>query len=340
MLFVADPAKRRVVALAASTGVEQWSFPTEGCVSVAPTYYKGVCLFGDHAGWVYCLDAASGKPVWQMQVAREQKIMSAYNAFESAWPVKSGVMVFRDPARACFVAGRCGSMDGGLDFYDVNPVNGDIHSVTNFFDRRPTDIVVSDGKNAFIPNWIYTPAPAPGEPLPPLQPRVSPGHYKFGYFGAMSILYTLDNLDPEQARLRKRGLIRAGDNGGDGDLMAISTNRVVTTWGARIQKGPDEVICRGSGSYRDAPLWIKSDTEQQMQSLLLTGQRVYCAGIPWDRTSKAAPSLWVLSSSDGAQLQKIPLEGTPAIDGMSAVGGRLYLTTVDGQVICYGAAAK
>ncbi len=332
-LFAADPAKHRVVALAAASGLEQWSFQTEGRVSVAPTYYKGLCLFGDHAGWVYCLDAASGKLVWQMQAAREQKLMSAYDGLESAWPVKSGVLVFRD--RACFSAGRCGAMDGGLDFYDVDPASGQIHSMTNFYDRRPTDIVVSDGRSAFMPNFFYSPAAGAGEKLPAPQPRVCVGNYKFGYFGAVSILYTLDNLDPEQTRTRKRGLIKAGDNGGDGDLMAFDTNLTVTTWGARVQSGPDQVICRSASSYRAPPLWVKRDTAQQMQALLLTGQRVYCAGIPQDRASREPPALWIFSNADGALLQKLPLDGAPVIDGMSAVGGRLFLTTLDGQLLCY-----
>jgi hypothetical protein len=219
----------------------------------------------------------------------------------------------------------------------VEPFSGQVQRITNINVRLPTDIVVGDGRSAIIPNMIYTPAVFANETLPPVQKRIQPGNYILGYYGAVSILYTLDNLDPEQARTRKRGLIRAGDNGSDGDLMAFDTNRTITTWGARTQAGPDQVICRGASSWTNSPTWVKRDTGQQMHSLLLTGQRVYCAGIPWDRTSKELPALWVLASADGEALQKISLDGIPTIDGMSAVGGRLFVTTVDGQVIAYGA---
>jgi hypothetical protein len=49
------------------------------------------------------------------------------------------------------------------------------------------------------------------------------------------------------------------------------------------------------------------------------------------------PALFVLSATDGKELQQVPLEAAPSIDGLSAVAGKLILTTVDGQVQCYGA---
>jgi hypothetical protein len=74
-----------------------------------------------------------------------------------------------------------------------------------------------------------------------------------------------------------------------------------------------------------------------MQALLLAGPRVYTAGIPEFRDTEDKPALFVLSSTDGKELQRTILDAAPSIDGLSAVGGRLIMTTVDGQVLCFGA---
>ncbi len=44
--------------------------------------------------------------------------------------------------------------------------------------------------------------------------------------------------------------------------------------------------------------------------------------------------LWAVSTKDGAELGEVRLSAPPAWDGMAAAGGRLYLTTVDGNVLC------
>jgi hypothetical protein len=72
-----------------------------------------------------------------------------------------------------------------------------------------------------------------------------------------------------------------------------------------------------------------------MRTLLLAGPRAYCAGVPEFRDSQDKPALFVLSATDGKELQRLPLEVAPAIDGLSAIGGRLILTTGDGQVMCF-----
>jgi hypothetical protein len=46
--------------------------------------------------------------------------------------------------------------------------------------------------------------------------------------------------------------------------------------------------------------------------------------------------LWAVSTKDGSKLAEYNLESPPVFDGMSAAGGRLYLSTADGTVHCYG----
>ena len=45
--------------------------------------------------------------------------------------------------------------------------------------------------------------------------------------------------------------------------------------------------------------------------------------------------LWVADATTGKKLSEIRLETLPAWDGLAAANGRLFLSTVDGKVICF-----
>jgi outer membrane protein assembly factor BamB len=334
LIFVAEPERQRVCALALDTGKEKWSFAAEGRVPLPPTYHRGMCLFGDNAGWVYCLDAASGGLVWQLQAAPEQRHMGAFNRFESSWPVKSGVLVVNDVAY--FVAGRCGTMDGGLYLCGVDPAGGQERLRRSFADRRPTDILVSDGKILLFGDTGVPLADGAGKPgNGPVLKRMLRS-----YWGC-SLLDSLGSLESGQISQRKAA---PGDDRVRGELVAFDQDRSVAS-GRYLRSftssitlkpplsfpndGHGRVICRGASA------WVNADTGRQMQALLLAGPRAYCAGVPEFRDSQDKPALFVLSATDGKELQRLPLEVAPAIDGLSAIGGRLILTTGDGQVMCF-----
>ena len=47
--------------------------------------------------------------------------------------------------------------------------------------------------------------------------------------------------------------------------------------------------------------------------------------------------LVAVSPADGQKLAAYRLDSMPRFDGLIAAGGRLYLSTVDGKVLCLGA---
>jgi outer membrane protein assembly factor BamB len=300
-------------------------------------YCRGLCLFGDHAGWVYCLEAASGRLVWQFQAAPEQRYMGAYSGLESSWPVRSGVLVLGD--MAYFVAGRCGTMDGGLYVHGVDAATGVARWKRNFTDIRPTDVLRSDGKTLFFGVTAINPADGAdkGGPAGSPQRRILMSSPDRG--ADISILDELSSLDPGSLRERKRLL----NNGAAfGELVTFDSNRSIVSWrrGGYTGRMDGQITPEEEGRChllsKGKPEWINKDTGQQMQALLLAGPRVYGAGVPEARDSQEKPALWILSAADGRELQKIPLDSAPSIDGLSALGGKLILTTADGQVMCYG----
>ena len=51
---------------------------------------------------------------------------------------------------------------------------------------------------------------------------------------------------------------------------------------------------------------------------------------------KAGGVLWAVSADDGGRLREIELDVLPVFDGMIAAGGELFMSTVDGKVVCLG----
>ena len=104
-----------------------------------------------------------------------------------------------------------------------------------------------------------------------------------------------------------------------------------------MAKPPQFQLTDAQVSCNGATKWLNTTVAQQMLGMILAGPRVYAAGIPQYRDSADKPALWILSSKDGAELQKLPLDHAPAVDGVSTVGGKVLVTTADGQVLCFGA---
>jgi len=46
--------------------------------------------------------------------------------------------------------------------------------------------------------------------------------------------------------------------------------------------------------------------------------------------------LLAVSASDGKELARYPLDSVPVWDGMAVAGGRLFMATMDGKVMCLG----
>ncbi len=72
--------------------------------------------------------------------------------------------------------------------------------------------------------------------------------------------------------------------------------------------------------------------------MVLAGDAVYAVGVPTSQDPAEASELWVMDGNQGTVQQTLALPGQPVYDGISASGGRLYVTTSDGQMVCFGGA--
>lgn len=104
--------------------------------------------------------------------------------------------------------------------------------------------------------------------------------------------------------------------------------------------------------------WTK-DTPLQARALVLAGNTLFVAGppdvldepkvfiLPGDpghrpqlNKQEAALKgsmgglLWVVSATDGGKLAEYQLQSMPVFDGMAAANQRLYLSCIDGAILC------
>ena len=59
-----------VRAIDGASGSLKWTFRTGGPVLQSPTIYENRALVGSGDGYVYCLEAATGKELWRFLAAR------------------------------------------------------------------------------------------------------------------------------------------------------------------------------------------------------------------------------------------------------------------------------
>jgi len=112
LAIVGDVDHNEIVAVDTGDGSVKWRFMTGGRVDSSPTLHKGICLVGDHTGYVHALKAKSGELIYKLRIAPDERRMVSYGKVESVWPVIGGVMVADGKAFAS--AGRTQGSDGGL----------------------------------------------------------------------------------------------------------------------------------------------------------------------------------------------------------------------------------
>lgn len=122
LAIAADIDQNELIAINLSDGTVAWRFMTAGRMNISPTIYEGICLAGDHAGYVYALALENGELLYRLRVAPEEKRMLSYGKVESVWPVVGGVLIHDGIAYAS--AGRSQGSDGGLLIRAFRPESG------------------------------------------------------------------------------------------------------------------------------------------------------------------------------------------------------------------------
>ncbi len=301
LAITGDIDANRVVAVEMSSGKIRWVRPVGGRVEYPPTMYKGRCLVGAKDGWIYCMDAVSGKLLWKRLAAPAEYYIGGWNKIESMWPVVSDILVANGKAYAAAAAGIPDTWKGTVSF---DPATGKLLSTEDawtmvFGNRR--------GKSASPRRLLFSHTLiTKGNSIPRTQE---------------------DNVGGFKVRLQ-RGLL-------DGRVLAFDDTMVV-----RYAFKPAGEAWNNKGrlsisAFTDSPrkaVWKISPIELIVDDMVLTPQHIYCAG-HYQRIDKK-PELWIISRKTGKIEKTVTLPAIPAFLGMSLAQGNLLISTRDGRLLC------
>ena len=345
-----------VHALNAKDGDNLWKYTAGARVDSPPTVQGGLAIFGSADGKAYCLGAEDGELVWSFEAAPERRLVTAFGQLESPWPVPGSVLVH--DGKCWLAAGRSSHLDGGIHVYALDPVTGKVASEQTIYNPDPetgktplepspntiagllNDIPGTDGANVFI-----------------RQMQVASCDGKAGEH-----LYTSGGyLDPtwfnrtlwKAGRASTSGLMVLGKDVAYGMEVYDSRSRETVfppgTKAYRLRcislkepvRGPNFKPLPKNRRRVPKPLWEKR-LGIRVTAMVRAADIIFVAGSPDIVDPKDPHGAWegrkggilaAFAASDGAQLAEYKLSAPPVWDGMAAANGRLYISTVGGDII-------
>ena len=373
-VIVAGKASHVVTALRAVDGAPAWSFTAGGGIDSPPSVSEGFVVFGSHDGYVYCLRLGDGEMVWRFRAAPADRRTMAFGQVESVWPVVGSVSII-DGTVYC-VAGRSSYIDDGMALARLDLVTGKTIGTTSLYSRNEKtgeqpdalledvelpgslpDILVCQDDTLFLRD----------------RPFDLDGNEKVGQYEP-HLYCSAGLLDPTwwhrttwiwgpRAWGRASGWSLAGKYNPSGRLLVLGdakvygykfkehahdekahtlfcaakdvekVDRVLKNNNAAVVKyvTPDKVITHWS-----APM------DFAVRGMVKAGDKIFAAGpkgeqVSFDGTAESS-LLSVFSTTNGKCLSTLALPAQPVFDGMAAAREHLFMSLVDGQVVCYGGA--
>jgi outer membrane protein assembly factor BamB len=353
-LFVASVDAHTIHALDANTGATLWSFTAGGRVDSPPTLRNGRAIFGCRNGYVYSLRASDGALAWRLRAARQDRRVQAWGQRDSVSPVSGSVLV--QDGVAYVAAGRSSYLDFGIDVLRLQPETGEVLSTTPIYSPDPEtgkqpaqygpcympgtleDILTGDGQCVYLRDLAFNKEGVLQQEVPPHLLTLTGflddtwAHRSYWGFGTRSSLKT--GCSP-----RDKDLVFGRLLAFDGPMI-YGYGRTEVDWSNQLQDKPYRLFAvrRDAEDKAKAEQWAKH-MPIHARAMVLAGKTLFAAGPEVDAQSGGfgkGAMLLAVSAADGAELARYPLDSAPVFDGMVAANGRLYISTVNGNLTCFG----
>jgi outer membrane protein assembly factor BamB len=343
-VFVACPDRHQVVAISSESGEIAWRFTAGGPVDSPPTIHSGLVLFGCNDGYVYCLNASDGALAWRFHAARDTRRLVAYGRLESVSPVHGSVLV-QDGA-VYFVAGRLSYLDGGMDIYRLHPRSGKVLSKNTIYSVDPktgqqaktleankipgsrSDILSADNRYVYLQDKSLD-----KETLEETRPR----------FHLFAMTGFLDDSWTHRSYWLFGAEPRVAVGSGGGGLRRVIYGRLLSydqatvygyararvDWSNEFKDGPYHFFAQVRNLGEPQWKWRKRATIKA-RAMIVAGEIMFAGG----QSANQDAVLHAISAVDGSDVSQHKLDADPVFNGMAAANGKLFISLVNGKVIC------
>jgi outer membrane protein assembly factor BamB len=349
LVFIGDRAGA-IRAIDAATGQERWKAYAGGALFLPPAIEDGRLFAGAADGRVVALEAASGRRLWSFRVAPIERRIPVYGVLISTWPAAGGVAVEDGVVYAAAgIAHYDGTHVAALDAATGTPrwynhSSGTLSEKVLSGISLQGELSIAGGELRFPGGNVYPVARydlKTGACLNAAsvheQPtsRVPTAHYAYYPDYAQYLSLRRDLAD---------GRTLSFEASYEGSRLSELALLAPARAGAKDEPAKDD---RPSKEARRAPprqaLWKRSGFAYNAfvisPAVLIAVQQSIAEGA---LTAKGAvpggrdPAIAALAIDDGAEIWRLPLPA-PAVRGGAAVDadGRIYVSLVDGRVLCF-----
>jgi outer membrane protein assembly factor BamB len=362
-VFAALTDEHHVVCLDARDGRKLWEFAAGGRIDSPPTWHNGTVLFGSADGWMYCVRASDGVLAWRFRAAPEERLIGVLGQLESAWPVHGSVLV-QDNKVYC-TAGRSSELDGGIHLYALDAASGELRYQTRL--EGPDYAVNAKGKLVMQPAREGEPAEFDANHKLPMgalsDVLMSDGSTIFmrstGFEADLMPQRGKPDLSPKSGFLDdtyfKRTPWSYGEQSNYGNVLVRDKESVYFVRQFESLKGLDPTVffTPGGKGYTlfaknigtKKTCWLER-VPVRIRAMALASGRLFVAGPP-DVVDAKDPLgafedrlggvLYLMDAATGKKLTGHKLDAPPVFNGMAAAGGRLFVSTTKGEIVCLGA---
>ncbi len=340
LLLIASPREDTVTAYEAESGRLRWRFFTDGPVRLAPVVWRGKLYLGSDDGHLYCLDVHTGRELWRFNATPESRLCIGNKRLISTWPLRGAPVVAE--GRIYFASGiwpfmgvfiYCLDADTGEQIW-LNDSTGSVfmlqpHTSPAFGAIAPQGYMVLNGNRLIVPGGRSTPACFDAETGEMLYYRLAE-FSKMGSYAACSqggLMFNAGGMWDLPT-----GLFY-GQTGPNPVLTAetlyhVNGGRVTAMDLAKVEKA-EKTDEKGNTSRTLSSPRIWRTAVEADRVWLKAGSRLYSSR----GTTLSATDASAAGEDCGAEWE-MEVDGTPL--AMAAADGRLYVSTLEGKVHCYG----
>ncbi|HZN32364.1 MAG TPA: PQQ-binding-like beta-propeller repeat protein, partial [Pirellulaceae bacterium] len=349
-LFVGSSFDNTVTAYDTRSGRELWTFFADGPVRFAPLVWEDKLYFACDDGYLYCLKAADGSLIWRFRGGPSDRKILGNERLISTWPAR-GAPVVAD-GKVYFAAGIWPFM--GIFLHALDARTGEViwtndgdgstymkqpHNADSFAGVAPQGPLAVVGERLLVPGGRSVPACYDRATGKLIYYQLAENAKKGGGSAVAATDQLLFNGRAVFDLATEKYLGSAGEfvafaggrlyDGDEGKLREID----LQASGLSQEKSIDR-----TGKSATAAKWSIKQLGQagtpKVTALIKAGSRLYVGS----SGRVLAFALPLDTEGDAKPIWEAELEGTPV--SLVAADDRLFATTLEGRLYCFGVADR